>query len=105
MVASADFLYSAPLSCGTPTTKQATQDNPPICAQGNRGLLKSSTVLLSTAPTYSSGLKADGKKKKGKAARCLFCGFVHPLETVKAKGEAGQYEDTLIVVADTDQDR
>ena len=53
-------------------------------------------------PTYSSGLKADGAKKKGKSARCLFCGFVHPLEAVKAKGEAGQYEDKLLVVADTD---
>ena len=54
-------------------------------------------------PTYSSGLKADGKKKKGKTARCLFCGFVHPLEAVKAKGEAGQYEDALLVVADSDE--
>ncbi|MBM1169933.1 DUF1156 domain-containing protein [Microvirga arabica] len=54
-------------------------------------------------PTYSSGLKADGGKKKGKAARCLFCGFVHPLEVVKGKGEAGQYQDSLLVVADTDQ--
>jgi adenine-specific DNA methylase len=54
-------------------------------------------------PTYSSGVKADGKKKKGKAARCLFCGFVHSLEAVKAKGEANQYQDALLVVADTDQ--
>jgi putative DNA methylase len=54
-------------------------------------------------PTYSSGVKTDGKKKKGKAARCLFCGFVHPLEAVKAKGEANQYEDILLVVADIDQ--
>ncbi len=53
-------------------------------------------------PTYSSGLRADGTKKKGKSARCLFCGFVHPLEAVKAKGEAGQYEDELLAVADTD---
>lgn len=54
------------------------------------------------APTYSSGLKTDGKKKKGKAARCPFCSHVHGLETVKAKGEARQYEDVLIAVADTD---
>ena len=53
-------------------------------------------------PTYSAGIKANGKKKKGKSARCLFCGFVHPLEAVKAKGEARQYEDNLLVVADTD---
>ena len=52
--------------------------------------------------TYSSGTKANGKKRKGKSARCLFCGFVHPLEAVKAKGEARQYEDNLLVVADTD---
>src|SRR5437588_7164068 len=49
-------------------------------------------------PTYSSGVKADGKKKKGKSARCLFCGHVHPLDTVKAKGAAKQYVDTLAVV-------
>jgi putative DNA methylase len=54
------------------------------------------------APTYSSGLKADGNNKKGKTARCLFCGHIHGLETVKAKGDAQQYEDNLIAVADTD---
>jgi putative DNA methylase len=53
-------------------------------------------------PTYTQAMKADGKKKKGKTARCLFCGHVHPLEAVKAKGFAGQYEDSLIVIADTD---
>ena len=45
-------------------------------------------------------MKADGKKKKGKTARCLFCGHVHPLEAVKAKGTVGQYEDNLLAVAD-----
>lgn len=54
-------------------------------------------------PPYSSAVKVDGKKKKGKSARCLFCGHVHPLETVKAKGVAKQYEDTLAAVADTDE--
>jgi len=53
-------------------------------------------------PTYASAVKADGKKRKGKSARCLFCGHIHPLDAVKAKGAAGQYEDTLAVVADTD---
>jgi len=52
-------------------------------------------------PSYSSSIKADGKKKKGKAARCPFCGHIHGLETVKAKGEAQQFEDALIAVADT----
>lgn len=56
----------------------------------------------SQQPPYSSTLKANGKKRKGKSARCLFCGHIHPLEAVKAKGAAGQYEDTLAVVADTD---
>ncbi len=54
-------------------------------------------------PTYSSGLKSDGSKKKGKTARCPFCGHIHPLDTVKAKGAAGQYEDEQIAVADTDK--
>ena len=54
-------------------------------------------------PTYTQAMKADGKKKKGKTARCLFCGHVHPLEAVKAKGVAGQYEDSLLAIADTDE--
>ena len=58
--------------------------------------------LPSQQPTYSSGLKADGKKKKGKSARCLFCQHVHSLEAVKSKGEAGEYQDALLAVADTD---
>jgi adenine-specific DNA methylase len=53
-------------------------------------------------PTYIQAMKADGRKKKGKTARCLFCLHIHPLETVKAKGAAGEYEDKLLVVADTD---
>lgn len=53
-------------------------------------------------PNYASGTKADGKKKKGKLARCLFCGFVHSLDTVKAKGLAGEFKDSLIVVGETD---
>lgn len=53
-------------------------------------------------PPYRSSLRADGSKRKGKSARCVFCGHVHPLETVKAKGDAGEYADTLMVVADTD---
>ncbi len=53
-------------------------------------------------PTYSSGLRADGTKKKGKAGRCPFCQHPHTLETIKAKGEGRQYEDVLIAVVDTD---
>jgi putative DNA methylase len=55
-------------------------------------------------PTYSSGVKADGKRKKGKSATCFFCQHVHPLEAIKSKGEAGEYEDVLLVVADFDRD-
>ncbi len=54
-------------------------------------------------PTYASGLKGDGTKRKGKTARCPCCAYIHPLEAVKAKGEAQQYEDQLLVVADTDE--
>lgn len=52
-------------------------------------------------PTYSSGMKAGGKARKGKSARCPSCNYVHPLEAVKAKGGAREYEDSLIAVADT----
>lgn len=45
-------------------------------------------------PTYASA------GRKGKSARCLFCQHVHSLETVKAKGFAGQYEDVPLVAAD-----
>ncbi|MFC8873066.1 hypothetical protein ACFUAC_36380 [Streptomyces sp. NPDC057148] len=45
-------------------------------------------------PTYTSA------GKKGKSARCLFCGHIHSLETVKAKGFAGQYQDEPLAVAD-----
>ena len=52
-------------------------------------------------PTYSSSDRGDGKKRKGKAARCPFCRHVHALETVKAKGVAGEYRDEPVVVVDT----
>ena len=45
-------------------------------------------------PTYSSA------GKKNKSARCLFCGHVHRLDTVKAKGFAGQYRDEPVIAAD-----
>lgn len=53
-------------------------------------------------PTYSSTDLGDGRKRKGKSARCPFpCSHVHSLETVKAKGVAGEYRDELIAAADT----
>jgi putative DNA methylase len=53
------------------------------------------------APTYSSAELAEGKKRKGKSARCLFCRHVHSLEAVKAKGFNGEYRDELLLAADT----
>jgi adenine-specific DNA methylase len=47
-----------------------------------------------TKPTYASA------GKKGKSARCPFCNHVHSLETVKAKGFAGQCEDEPLLAAD-----
>lgn len=47
-------------------------------------------------PTYASA------GKKNKSARCPFpgCNHVHSLETVKAKGAAGQYADEPLLAAD-----
>jgi len=38
--------------------------------------------------------------RKGKSGICLFCGHVHTLDAIKAKGIADQYEDALVAVAD-----
>lgn len=46
-------------------------------------------------PTF---MAAEGKK--GKSARCPFCGHVHPLDAVKAKGAGRQYEDVPLAAAD-----
>ena len=46
-------------------------------------------------PTF---LSADGKR--GKSARCPFCLYSHPLESVKAKGFARQFEDAPLAAAD-----
>lgn len=53
------------------------------------------------SPTYSSAELADGKKRKGKSARCLFCQHPHSLETVKAKGFASSYRDEILLAVDT----
>ncbi|GAX51335.1 DUF1156 domain-containing protein [Streptomyces olivochromogenes] len=51
-------------------------------------------------PTFSA---AAGRK--GKSARCPFpsCGHVHTLDTVKAKGFGGQYEDELLAVGEENE--
>lgn len=53
------------------------------------------------APTYSSTELGDGRKRKGKSARCLFCQHPHSLETVKAKGSSDEYRDEILAAADT----
>lgn len=49
-------------------------------------------------PTFGS---AAGRK--GKSARCLFCGHVHSLDAVKAKGQANQYDDALLAVGEENE--
>lgn len=71
---------------------------------GDRWIPEIIDGLPSQKPTYMQAMKADGKKKKGKTAKCIFCGYIHPLEAVKAKGAAGQYEDVLLAIADADDD-
>lgn len=46
-------------------------------------------------PTFAA---ANGRR--GKSARCLFCGHPHSLDTVKALGRAKQYRDVLLAVAE-----
>ncbi|MER7196700.1 DNA methyltransferase [Streptomyces sp. CB01635] len=58
--------------------------------------------LPDQAPTYSSTDLGDGRKRKGKSARCLFCSHVHSLETVKAKGAAAEYRDEVLLAIDTE---
>jgi adenine-specific DNA methylase len=38
--------------------------------------------------------------RKGKSAHCPFCDHIHPLDAVKTKGFADQYEDAPLIAAD-----
>lgn len=38
--------------------------------------------------------------KKGKAARCPFCWYIHSLDALKGKGAAGEYRDEPLLAAD-----
>jgi putative DNA methylase len=40
--------------------------------------------------------------RKGKTARCPFCQHTHSLDVIKAKGNNGQFGDSLVAVADGD---
>ena len=53
----------------------------------------------SQEPTFTAALG-----KRGKSARCPFpeCGHSHPLDIVKAKGFAGQYDDSMLAVAEVE---
>lgn len=53
-------------------------------------------------PTLVAGLKADGKRAKGKAAVCPFCDHAHPLAVHQRLAQEKQGEDYLLVVADID---
>lgn len=58
------------------------------------------TVAVVDGPAAGEPTYASAGGRKGKSARCLFCSHVHSLETVKAKGNAGQYKDEPLVAAD-----
>ena len=62
------------------------------------------TEVQSGTPTQDPTFMAPAGRR-GKSARCPFpqCGYVHPLDVVKAKGFAGQYADEMLVVAEADE--
>lgn len=68
-----------------------------ITTKGNRWFVEVFEGVPDQLPTFRV---AAGKK--GKSAHCSFCRSVHSLDAVKAKGEAGEYQDTLLIVAETD---
>jgi putative DNA methylase len=71
-----------------------------LTADGDRWRAEVADGRPTQSPTYSSGDRGDGQLRKGKSARCIFCRHVHSLETVKAKGFAGEYQDELLAAAD-----
>jgi len=72
-----------------------------IVVDGDEWHVEVKDGLPDQPPTYSSVELGDGKKRKGKSARCPFCRHVHSLEAVKAKGFAGEYRDEVLAAADT----
>jgi putative DNA methylase len=55
------------------------------------------TGIPAQAPTLVSSVG-----RSGKSARCPFCQRMHTLDTIKVKGMAGQYQDALLLAADTE---
>ena len=66
-----------------------------LLTSGDRWYIEVVEGIAEQQPTFSA---AAGRK--GKTARCVFCGHLHSLEAVKAKGFGGEYRDALLVVAD-----
>lgn len=62
------------------------------------------SVKVQDGPPSQEPIFASPTGTRGKSARCPFvdCGRVHSLDVVKAKGQAGQYEDCLLLVGETD---
>ncbi|WP_146243967.1 DUF1156 domain-containing protein [Curtobacterium sp. MCBD17_013] len=58
--------------------------------------------VIDGAPTQEPTFSAAAGRK-GKSARCLFCGHVHSLDSVKGKGFAGQYDDALLAVGEENE--
>jgi putative DNA methylase len=67
-----------------------------VMTKGRKFVIEVVDGIPKQKPTFRS---AEGKK--GKSAHCPFCRHVHSLDAVKAKGAAGEYEDALLIVADT----
>lgn len=68
-----------------------------IVTKGNRWFVEVFEGVPDQLPSFRV---AAGKK--GKSAHCAFCRSVHSLDAVKAKGVAGEYQDTMLVVAETE---
>ncbi len=66
---------------------------------GGKWTVKVHSGVPKQEPTFASPTGT-----RGKSARCPFpgCGRVHSLDVVKAKGQARQYEDSLLLVGETD---
>lgn len=58
------------------------------------------SVEVHDGPPESTPTHAAAPGKRGKSARCPFCQHAHSLDTVKAKGFAGQYQDVPLAAAE-----
>lgn len=66
-----------------------------LTTEGNEWRAHIEDGVATQQPTFAA---ATGRK--GKSARCLFCGHAHSLDTVKSLGRAKQYRDVLLAVAE-----